>query len=169
MVTKKEKRKDTNTKRQQYPSVPFSFLTVRSNRSRPEVQTCSFSWLGSGAAIGGGAAPPPSFQLSPGVAPPPSFPLPATRLLPPPHSPRRRSSHIRVWGVPTAARLLARARLPAAAWLVLTPPRSDEDTTPSHTTQGEEEVQHGSPIHLSHGGGPVQLKLEPISDSRTSL
>ena len=47
---------------------------------------------------------------------------------------------------------------------------SDEDiTTSSHTSQGEEEVQHRCPIHLSHGGGPVQLKLEPISGSRTSL
>jgi len=46
----------------------------------------------------------------------------------------------------------------------------DEDTTTSsHTSQGEEEVQHGHPIHLSHGGGLVQLKLEPISGSRTSL
>ena len=46
----------------------------------------------------------------------------------------------------------------------------DEDiTTSSHTSQGEEEVQHGRPIHLFHGGGPVQLKLEPISGSRTSL
>ena len=44
----------------------------------------------------------------------------------------------------------------------------DEDITPSHTSQGEEEVQHGCPIHLSHGGGPVQLKLESISGSRTS-
>ena len=46
----------------------------------------------------------------------------------------------------------------------------DEDiTTSSHTSQGEEEVQHGRPIHLLKGGGPVQLKLESISDSRTSL
>ena len=45
----------------------------------------------------------------------------------------------------------------------------DEDITPSHKCQGEEEVQHGRPIHLSHGGGPVQLKLELISGSRTSL
>ena len=45
----------------------------------------------------------------------------------------------------------------------------DEDITPSHTSQGEEEVQHGHPIHLSHGGGPVQLKLEPIPGSRTSM
>ena len=45
----------------------------------------------------------------------------------------------------------------------------DEDITPSHTSQGEEEVQYGRPIHLSYGGGPVQLKLEPISSSRTSL
>ena len=46
----------------------------------------------------------------------------------------------------------------------------DEDVTTSpHTRQGEEEVQHRRPIHLSHGGGPVQLKLEPISGSRTSL
>ena len=46
----------------------------------------------------------------------------------------------------------------------------DEDITySSHTSQGEEEDQHGRPIHLSHGGGPVQLKLEPISGSRTSL
>ena len=46
----------------------------------------------------------------------------------------------------------------------------DEDiTSSSHTSQGEEEDQHGCPIHLSHGGGPVQLKLEHISGSRTSL
>ena len=45
----------------------------------------------------------------------------------------------------------------------------DEDITPSHTSQGEEEVQHGRTIHLSHGGGPVQLKLEPISGYRISL
>ena len=46
----------------------------------------------------------------------------------------------------------------------------DEDiTTSSHISQGEEEVQHGRPIHLFHGEGPVQLKLEPISGSRTSL
>ena len=45
----------------------------------------------------------------------------------------------------------------------------DEDITPSHTSQGEDEVHNGHPIHLSHGGGPVQLKLEPISGSRTSL
>ena len=46
----------------------------------------------------------------------------------------------------------------------------DEDiTTLLHTSEGEEEVQHGHPIHLSHGGGPVQLKLEPISGFRTSL
>ena len=46
----------------------------------------------------------------------------------------------------------------------------DEDiTSSSHTSQGEEEVQHGRPIHLSYGEGPVQLKLEPISGSRTSL
>ena len=46
----------------------------------------------------------------------------------------------------------------------------DEDiSTSSHTSQGEEEVQHGRPIHLFHGGGLVQLKLEPISGSRTSL
>ena len=46
---------------------------------------------------------------------------------------------------------------------------NDEDiTTSSHTSQGEE-VQHGRPIHRFHGGDPVQLKLEPISGSRTSL
>ena len=45
----------------------------------------------------------------------------------------------------------------------------DEDITPPHTIQGEEEVQHGRPIHLSHGGGLVQLKLERISGSKTSL
>ena len=46
----------------------------------------------------------------------------------------------------------------------------DEDiTTSSHTSQVEEEVQHGRPIHLFHGGGLVQLKLEPISGSRTRL
>ena len=46
----------------------------------------------------------------------------------------------------------------------------DEDiTSSSHTSQGEEEVQHGRPIHLSHGGGLVQLKLERISGSKTSL
>ena len=45
----------------------------------------------------------------------------------------------------------------------------DEDITPSHTSQEEEEVQHERPIHLSHGGGPVQLKLEPVSSSRTNL
>ena len=33
---------------------------------------------------------------------------------------------------------------------------ADEDITTSlPTSQGEEEVQHGRPIHLSHGGGPV--------------
>ena len=42
------------------------------------------------------------------------------------------------------------------------PALRDEDITLSHTSQGEEEVQHGRPIYLSHGGGPVQLKLEPI-------
>ena len=49
--------------------------------------------------------------------------------------------------------------------------REDDEgiTTSSHTSQGEEEVQHGRPIHLSHGGRLVQLKLEPISGSRTSL
>ena len=46
----------------------------------------------------------------------------------------------------------------------------DEDiTTSSHISQGEEEDQHGRLIHLSHGGGLVQLKLEPILGSRTSL
>jgi hypothetical protein len=46
----------------------------------------------------------------------------------------------------------------------------DEDiTTSSHTSQGEEEVQHGRPIHLFHGGSPVQLKFESGSGSRTSL
>jgi len=45
----------------------------------------------------------------------------------------------------------------------------DEDITPSHTRQGEEKVQHGHPIYLSHGGGLVQLKLEPISGSRINL
>jgi hypothetical protein len=44
----------------------------------------------------------------------------------------------------------------------------DENITPSCTRQGEEEVQHGRPIHLSHGGGPVQLKFKPISDFRSS-
>jgi hypothetical protein len=44
----------------------------------------------------------------------------------------------------------------------------DENITPSCTRQGEEEVQHGRPIHLPHGGGLVQLKFEPISDSRSS-
>ena len=49
--------------------------------------------------------------------------------------------------------------------------REDDEgiTTSSPTSQGEEEVQHGRPIHLFHGGGPVQLKLEPISGSKTSL
>ena len=37
----------------------------------------------------------------------------------------------------------------------------DEDiTTSSHTSQGEEEVQHGRPIHLFHGGSPVRLKFD---------
>jgi hypothetical protein len=45
----------------------------------------------------------------------------------------------------------------------------DEDITPSHTSQGVEEVQHGCPIHLSYSGDPVQLKLELFSRSRTSL
>ena len=47
----------------------------------------------------------------------------------------------------------------------------DEDITPSHISQEEEEVQHGCPIHLSHGEGPVQvqLKFEPVLGSRTSL
>ena len=36
----------------------------------------------------------------------------------------------------------------------------DEDiTTSSHISQGEEEVQHGRPIHLFHGGGPVQTEV----------
>ena len=46
----------------------------------------------------------------------------------------------------------------------------DEDITTSlHTSQGEEEVQHGRSIHLFHGGSPVQLKFESGSGSRTSL
>jgi hypothetical protein len=45
----------------------------------------------------------------------------------------------------------------------------DEDITPSPTSQGVEGDQHECPSHLSRGGGPVQLKLEPISGSRTSL
>ena len=46
----------------------------------------------------------------------------------------------------------------------------DEDiTTSSHTSQGKEEVQHGRPIQLFHGGSPVQLKFESGSGSRTSL
>jgi hypothetical protein len=44
----------------------------------------------------------------------------------------------------------------------------DENNTPSCTHQGEEEVQHGRPIHLPHGGGLVQLKFKPISDYRSS-
>ena len=44
----------------------------------------------------------------------------------------------------------------------------DEDITPSHTSQGEEEVHHGRPIHLSHGGGPIHVKFESISVSRSS-
>ena len=54
----------------------------------------------------------------------------------------------------------------------------DEDiTSSSHTSQGEEEVQHGRPIHLFRGGSRVQLKFESGvqlkfesgSGSRTSL
>ena len=46
----------------------------------------------------------------------------------------------------------------------------DEDiTTSSHTSQVEEEVQHGRPIHLFRGGSQVQLKFESSSGSRTSL
>ena len=70
----------------------------------------------------------------------------------------------------------AAALLRAAAEVTLTldaQPRGselDEDITTSlHTSQGEEEVQHGRPIHLFHGGGPVQLKLESISGFRISL
>ena len=46
----------------------------------------------------------------------------------------------------------------------------DEDIITSLlTSQGEEEVQHGRPIHLFHGRSPVQLKFESGSGSRTSL
>jgi len=44
----------------------------------------------------------------------------------------------------------------------------DVDITPLNTSQGDEEEQCGSPTHLHHGGGTIQLKLEPISDSRSS-
>ena len=44
----------------------------------------------------------------------------------------------------------------------------DEDITPSRTSQEEEENQHGRPTRLHHDGGPVQLKLESISGSRSS-
>ena len=46
----------------------------------------------------------------------------------------------------------------------------DEDiTTSSHTSQVEEDVQHGHPIHLFRGGSRIQLKFESGSGSRTSL
>jgi len=40
----------------------------------------------------------------------------------------------------------------------------DEDITPPRTRQAKEEVQHGCSTRLPHGGGPVHLKLESISD-----
>jgi hypothetical protein len=54
--------------------------------------------------------------------------------------------------------------------VVASPPGepSDDDITPPSTSQGEEEVQHGRPTRLPHGGGPVQPKLESISDSKSS-
>ena len=59
--------------------------------------------------------------------------------------------------------------MPTSGQLISFTTGIDEDITPSHTSQGEEEVQHGHSIHLSHGGDSVQLKLEPISGFRTSL
>jgi hypothetical protein len=44
--------------------------------------------------------------------------------------------------------------------------KGDEDISPLDTNLGDEEGRCG---HASHGGGPVQLKLESISDFRSNL
>ena len=45
---------------------------------------------------------------------------------------------------------------------------TDEDITPLDTIHGDKKDQCARSSHPSNGGGPVQLKLESILDSRSN-